>query len=84
MFTEHELNQAHTLQSLAGRFAVKEAVIKALDLMPGCWLEIEISNSSTGKPTVRVAQNKYILANSEISISHDGEYVMAVAIFMIE
>lgn len=84
IFTIHELNQAHTLPSLAGRFAVKEAVIKALDLIPGCWLEIEISSGITGKPFVKVAQNKYLLESSEISISHDGEYAMAVAIFMVE
>ncbi len=83
LFTPHELTQSHTLQSLAGKFAAKEAVIKALDLDPGSWLEIEITNTITGKPIVKIAQIHYLLESSEVSISHDGEYAMAVAMFLI-
>ncbi|KAA3635295.1 MAG: holo-[acyl-carrier-protein] synthase [Calditrichaeota bacterium] len=77
-------------QYLAGRFAAKEAVIKAL----GVYLkdkpmlpEIEIVNSETGQPELCLAE-KYIpqLNNAVcfISISHEKSVAAAMAIFSEE
>jgi len=61
---------------LAGRFAGKEAFIKAYRQLPLPELSsIEVLNREDGSP--------YILFNLdiyEISISHDGEYVIAMVI----
>lgn len=70
VFLPSEL-KSNSLEHLAGIFAAKEAIMKVLDIPPGSWLEIEISHNSSGRPMCpRV---------SDISISHQKEYVIAVA-----
>ena len=61
-------------EHLAGLFAAKEAVTKALALPPGSWLDIEIIGSGSPKA---LFNNK---ETTQISISHHGEYAVAVAI----
>lgn len=61
-------------EHLAGLFAAKEAVIKAVSLPIGSWLEIEITSDS--KPVAIVSGE----INIDISISHHGDYAVAVAI----
>lgn len=69
-------------QHLAGRFAAKEAVGKAI----GCslsWLEVEIVNHGSGKPSVELhGSAKDIVGDRRISvtISHTHNYAMAVAV----
>jgi len=66
---------------LAGRFAAKEAVAKALgNSLP--WQEVEISNNSHGKPVVRLSGGAHDIAMGSvihISISHSRNYATAVA-----
>ncbi len=66
-------------EHLAGIFAAKEAVIKALGLKPGCWLSIEIVNKKSGKPVIKLAESlsKSKMTSCDLSISHDGEYAVA-------
>lgn len=61
---------------LAGTFAAKEAVMKALGLTPAvAWAgRIEITRSSDGKPAARVGD-----VQVEVSISHDAGVALAVA-----
>ena len=62
------------IEHLAGIFAAKEAVIKALSMKAGSWLEIEITHSPVGQPCAKVGQK-----NINVSISHAGDYATAVA-----
>jgi phosphopantetheine--protein transferase-like protein len=66
--------QNKKLEHLAGLFAAKEAVIKALDLPVGSWLKVEITNG--GKPRAIVDGRHTV----EVSISHHGDYAVAMAI----
>ncbi len=79
-FSEAEL--AHGAEArdpvlhLAGTFAAKEAVMKALRLRPAvAWARrIEISRGVDGAPLARVGRSEV-----EVSISHDAGIAMAVA-----
>lgn len=84
VFTEHELSQDASPQTLAGFFAAKEAVIKALELPAGSWHSIEVTNNANGRPKVRLSGAVEDIASQDISISHDGEYVMATTVFILE
>lgn len=72
--------RAHPVTYLAGRFAAKEAVAKALGCGIGkqlSWQEIEILSDHLGKPCVFLSTKKSRLL---ISISHTRGYASAVAI----
>lgn len=73
------------LISLAGRFAVKEAVAKALGAPAGmAWHDCEVSNG--GAPTISIsgtvaqAATKLSITNWHVSISHDGPVAIAYVI----
>lgn len=75
-------------QSLAARFAAKEAVLKAIGtgLSGGTrWTEVEVVNRKSGKPEVRLGEritrrigNRKIL----LTISHTRELAIAQAILL--
>ena len=75
-------------QSLAARFAAKEAILKAIGtgLSQGIrWTSMEIVNDKNGAPSVKLGKrikdkikNKKIL----ISMSHTKEYAVAQAILV--
>lgn len=91
IFTPYE--QAYCLKKkepalhLAGRFAAKEAVVKALGtgFRQGIsWLDIEVSQDSLGKPCVVFSPFMNELFNHPLiclSISHCDHYATAVAIW---
>lgn len=70
----------------AGRFAAKEAIVKALGtgFRQGItWLDIDIQHDELGKPIVVLSQEiKSLLGDVKVmvSISHCREYAAAVAI----
>jgi holo-[acyl-carrier protein] synthase len=82
------LKKAFPEQSLAARFAAKEAVLKAIGtgLSSGIgWKDIEIVNDISGKPEVSLGEkitkrigHKRIL----ISLSHTKEFAIAFAILV--
>jgi holo-[acyl-carrier protein] synthase len=71
---------------LAGRFAAKEAVLKALGtgVQPGLsWLDVEVINDSRGKPDIYLSPSVFEKVGPIhllISISHCKAYAYAVAI----
>jgi len=71
----------------AGRFAAKEAVVKALGIgftQGISWLDIEVINNDQGKPQVVCSDKLKQLFNDPhllISISHCKEHATAVAIW---
>lgn len=89
VFTPSELDEANdNLETLAGRFAAKEAVAKTLGCGIGmiAWKEIEILRGEQGEPMLklwgeaqRVAEAGGLAAWS-ISISHTRQYAIAMAV----
>ena len=80
-FTDSKLRFAST-------WAAKEAVYKALkqadENIKIWWRDIEILRAKPqGKPTVNIKKIKYPL-NISLTISHDGEYVWALAVFLCD
>ncbi len=91
LFTEREkeycFKHKNHASHFAARFSAKEAVVKALGTGFGehvSWLDIEILNEPSGKPTVHFShamQKKLKGTSMLISISHCQLYVTAVAIW---
>jgi len=83
-FSEIEIgycqNKPNPAQHFAGRFAAKEALIKAYG-KPLTLQEIEVENKAGEKPQIKLyGKTKTILAKHKIhlSISHDKEYAVSV------
>jgi holo-[acyl-carrier protein] synthase len=89
VFTPLELEaNAQKMESLAGRFAAKEAVAKALGCGIGdvAWKEIEILRAESGAPRLilhgaaeRIASEQG-LASWSLSLSHSQSHAVAVAV----
>lgn len=91
VFTPHELEYIYSrgrgaLQSAAGIFAAKEALLKSLGLgvLSVKMADIEIRHEPSGQPVVFLKDTllKQAPDNMKIhlSISHDGEYAVAYVI----
>lgn len=84
VFTEEELENAKTrgspYQHLAGRFAGKEAVFKALGDSNLNWKDVQILNDKEGKPSCVILNGKAKNIDVHISISHVKTYAVASAI----
>ncbi|HEV3053723.1 MAG TPA: holo-ACP synthase, partial [Solirubrobacteraceae bacterium] len=66
-------------ESLAGRFAVKEAVAKALFRPPGiAWQDAEILRGEDGRPGLVVRGYEHL--RWHVSIAHDGGLATAVVV----
>jgi len=93
VFTAGELQYCRAKQdpapSLAGRFAAKEAVMKALGTgwRGGVrFIDIEVVNAPSGWPSIHlrgraaeIAENREI-ARFHLSIAHDGDLAMATVV----
>lgn len=81
IFTENELNLFEHYKNkylhLAGRFSIKESIIKAGKnyLNIKSFKDIEILKDETGKPIITKPKGKIF-----ISLSHDENYVVSIAI----
>ena len=95
VFTPQEIASAggHRLRvvSLAGRWAVKEAVAKILVDTTGMqWHDCEVLNGDRGQPTLHVRGTVAEAAAARgigrwlVSVSHDGDMAMAVVIAGVE
>lgn len=74
-------------KTLAGRFAAKEAVIKALSGNPEIeWHGIEVGKETTGKPVIWLHGQTAKLAlrlgirKFHLSITHDGDFATAFVV----
>lgn len=85
IFCESELKNPE-ISHLAGIFSAKEAVIKALDLKAGTWKQIEIGNLKSGKPFLKLHPElkQKNIKTCDLSISHHGDYIIAVAVFILK
>jgi holo-[acyl-carrier protein] synthase len=84
VFSKEELDNAKTrgslYQHLAGRFAAKEAVFKALGDARLNWKDVLILNDKEGKPYCAILNGKGKNLDVYISISHIKNYAVANAI----
>ncbi|MFC4333914.1 holo-ACP synthase [Salininema proteolyticum] len=91
LFTEEERRRPdgreRRLQSLAARFAAKEAVAKALGAPTGLsWHDCEVQSDPTGKPSILLrgtaaeAADRRSIARWHVSLTHDGGIASAVVV----
>jgi len=84
LFTKDELENAKTraglYQHLAGRFAAKEAVFKAVGDKNLNWKDVQILNDKEGKPVCVLLNGKGKEIDVKISISHVKTYAVANAV----
>jgi holo-[acyl-carrier protein] synthase len=84
IFTKVEIKNAKTktsfYQHLAGRFAAKEAIFKALGDNRLSWKDIQIHNDQAGKPVCMFLNGKGKDMLVHISISHVKNYAVANAV----
>lgn len=85
LFAESE--QALPIRSLAGCFAAKEAVAKALGAPPGLrWTDAVVRRDSRGRPLLETRGTVAAVAASlgvtawHVSISHDGGICVAMVV----
>jgi len=85
-YCERRRNQ---YESYAGRFAAKEAVMKALGVGWGAratWLEIEVVRLPGGRPEIRLSEKTSTFARKlgvrrlSLSITHTQHYAIAYAV----
>lgn len=75
VFTDREREYCKRPESFAGIFACKEAYFKATGTgIKFPLTDIEILHNDKGKPYING------IKNSDVSISHDGEYAIATVI----
>ena len=95
IFTEKEIEYCEKkgksrYEHYAARFAVKEAVFKAIsktleDKYSISWKDIETTNDEQGRPRVEISNiNNNIIEDIDISISHCKEYAIANAVVVLK
>jgi holo-[acyl-carrier protein] synthase len=84
VFTKDELENARRrgslYQHLAGRFAAKEAIFKAMGDPQLSWKDVQILNDAQGKPDCMLLNGRGKGVNVLLSISHVKNYAVANAI----
>ena len=97
VFSDDERAQAdpppHEIEFYGGRYAAKEAVVKALGTGFSddvAWLDVEILRRPAGSLEVRLSDGALEVANALgvtqwlVSISHSGGYAMASALALAD
>ena len=85
LFTDHEIEYCKNkgVESLAVRFAAKEAFKKAADLQNLNWHDVEVRNLPSGKPILSInkkIKNKLKIKSAKISLSHTKKQAIAVVL----
>lgn len=87
LFTVGELARGLDLPSLAGRFAVKEAFVKAMRAPSGMsWQDMEVTSDSSGAPSLQLSGNAAARVRDlgitavHVSMSHDAGVATAFAV----
>ncbi len=86
VYTSEELEQARgRVESLAARFAAKEAVFKVLGVRVA-WREVEVQRQAGGKPRLllhgraRAISERLALKSWSVSLSHSRQQAVAVVV----
>lgn len=84
---QHEKNCVDSdslIQWLGGRFAAKEAARKAMGATTLGWKDVRVEVKSSGGPQIicatRDIDNKNVEHEAKLSLSHDGDYVVATVL----
>jgi len=83
---QEEIDRAKKIETIAGLWAAKEAISKALGCGIGAQLtfhDILVLKDAKGRPSFTLskeAQKRHAIKESSISISHDGGFAIAVAV----
>lgn len=83
---DEEIKSLKKTESIAGYWAAKEAVAKALKTGIGKELsfkDITIYKEKSGAPNFKLSKEiieKFQIKDTSLSISHDGDYAIAVAV----
>lgn len=80
IFHKNELKNKKP-ETLAGIFAAKESCKKVFNGLK--WHDIEIKKGKNGKPNLIIVKDKNI-QSFDLSISHDGDYALAYAVFILK
>ena len=85
MFHESELKSTKP-ETIAGLFAAKESCRKVFNELG--WHDVEIKKMRSGRPVLSIDLNKIdkkvVIISSDLSISHDGDYAAATAVFLVK
>jgi holo-[acyl-carrier protein] synthase len=85
LFTPYE-QEVERIESLAGRFAAKEAVAKVLGAPGLDWTEAEVLREENGRPRLKITGHAAKVAEGlgirtwHLSISHDGGLATAFVV----
>jgi holo-[acyl-carrier protein] synthase len=83
ILTPAERAQIHTALRVAGRWAAKEAVAKAVGLHLS-WQDVEILNDANGKPQIEIRHADWNPAQRRIHLSITHEKGTAAAVAVLE
>lgn len=83
VYLREELNDER-VEHLAGIFAAKEAIMKALDLSKNSWHSMIIKNTPNGAPFAEIKNYEGKIASSSLSIAHDRVYVVAQFVALLK
>ncbi len=84
--SEDEIALGNSPKSYAGFWASKEAVSKALGIGIGkecSFFDIKLKKDGNGKPYFLLSKKliqKYAITDTSLSITHDGEYAVAICV----
>lgn len=85
VFFMEEIKLASSVESLAGYFALKEAVFKALGFKGGDWHFIKIIKHASGKPGLEIFHPvSSTIISYDVSISHDNGMAIAISCFLMK
>lgn len=73
-----------TAERLAGMFAAKEAVIKALGIPAGSWQQLCVNHDESGAPEILFIEPKPWINEITVSISHNAGFAIAVVAAIVE
>jgi len=76
-------SKAHPAQHYAARFCAKEAFVKAIGEVNFSWQEVEVARGESGPPSL-ITHGKATEAlngrGAQVSLSHAGDYAIAVVL----
>ena len=85
IFHENEIKSKNP-ETIAGLFAAKESCRKAFNELG--WHDITIKKMRSGRPLLLIdlkkINEKIQIISSDLSISHDGDYATAAAVFLVK
>ncbi|MDM5272049.1 holo-ACP synthase [Sulfurovum sp. zt1-1] len=87
--TDSEIDESRKVESIAGLWAAKEAIAKALGCGIGAELafhDIIIYKDQKGAPHFKLspqAQARHQIKNSSLSISHDGGFAISIVVIEV-